>query len=206
MTDNVCAIVLAAGQGTRFHGKKQFLKFHGKLLYEYVADTLAMVIPEKNIVVVGVDILGGETRSLSVHNGLTFIHEHFPDCRKVVICEAARALVSKKQIEDIVSTDALSVAYVKPVVDTVVLKNKTYLDRTDCLSLVSPQAFDFKMLYEASCNRDMYDKATDETRLMKEYYKLDPFFLDGDENLYKVTYPKDIAVIEEIYRQMEIGS
>lgn len=30
MLNNTYAIILAAGKGTRFHGQKQFLEFHGK--------------------------------------------------------------------------------------------------------------------------------------------------------------------------------
>ena len=29
---------------------------------------------------------------------------------------------------------------------------------------------------------------------------LNLLFLEGDDNLYKVIYPKDIAIIEEIYK------
>lgn len=35
---------------------------------------------------------------------------------------------------------------------------------------------------------------------MNDVYGIKPTFLEGDDNLYKVTYPKDIAIIEEIYK------
>ena len=77
----------------------------------------------------------------------------------------------KQQIEDIVDSTAESVCFVKPVVDTVILRDKTYLNRQDCLHLVSPQSFDFKLLYKAYSNCDLSEIRTDETRLMNDVYE-----------------------------------
>lgn len=202
MEKNVYAIILAAGKGTRFHNQKQFLEFHGKPLWRHLYDTLSLVLPKNKIIVVGVDICGGSTRSESVKIGLQWIHDN-GICDKVLIMEAARPLVTRKQIEDVIASNSKSVCFVKPVVDTVILKNKTYLNRADCLHLVSPQAFDFKLLYEAYTNCDLSEIRTDETRLMNDTYGIKPDFIEGDDNLYKVTYPKDIAIIEEIYKQQK---
>jgi 2-C-methyl-D-erythritol 4-phosphate cytidylyltransferase len=195
----VAAIVLAAGQGSRFKGRKQFLEFHGKPLYKHVYDTLSSVIPISNIIVVGVDIEGGSTRNESVKIGLQYLAS-INSFKKVVICEAARSLVTQSQIEQIILTESSSICYVNPVVDTVILKDKTYINREDCLHLVSPQAFDFQLLYDAYENADLSELRTDETRLMYEVYGIKPDFLIGEDNLYKVTYPKDIAVLESIYQ------
>ena len=199
----VYAIILAGGSGTRFGGnvKKQFLEFHGKELWRHLYDMVVTVLPKDNVVVVGLDIPGGETRSGSVKNGLEWMAER-GDCKKVVIMEAARALVSEKQLENIIAFDSPSCCYVTPVVDTVILLDKTYLTRSECRHLVSPQAFDFELLYNAYSNCDLGEMRTDETRLMNDTYGIKPDFLEGGENLYKVTYPKDIAIIEEIWKQM----
>ena len=58
------------------------------------------------------------------------------------------------------------------------------------------------MLYQAYENCDLGEMRTDETRLMNDTYGIKPEFLDGGENLYKVTYPKDLAVIESIWANM----
>lgn len=203
MENNTYAIILAAGKGTRFHGQKQFLEFHGKKLWEHLYDTVSSVIPKSQIVVVGVDVMGGQTRSESVKIGLQWIYDK-GNCERVVILEAARTLVTKQQIDDIVNSTSKSICFVKPVVDTVILRDKTYLNRQDCLHLVSPQAFDFKLLYNAYSNCDLSEIRTDETRLMNDVYGIKPTFLEGDDNLYKVTYPKDIAIIEEIYKQQNL--
>lgn len=200
--DKVMAIILAAGKGTRFHAQKQFLEFHGKELWQHLFDTVCAVLPKENVVVVGVDIPGGETRSGSVKNGLEWIHEK-RGCDKVIIFEAARTMVTKQQIQAIIDIDSPSACFVNPVVDTVILRDKTYLNRSDCLHLVSPQAFDFDMLYKAYKNADLGELRTDETRLMNDIYGIKPDFLEGGDNLYKVTYPKDIAVLEEIYKSLK---
>lgn len=49
------AIVLAAGSGTRYKGKKQDIEFHGKPLWRYSYDTAMKVVGEKGIVCVGKD-------------------------------------------------------------------------------------------------------------------------------------------------------
>lgn len=203
MYNDVFAIILAGGSGTRFGGntRKQFLMFHGKELWRHIYDSVTCILPKENVVVVGVDIPGGETRSGSVKNGLDWVKQK-GCCRRVVCFEAARALVTKQQIQTIVDNDAPSCCFVNPVVDTVILKDKTYLTRSECLHLVSPQAFDFNMLYQAYENCDLGEMRTDETRLMNDTYGIKPEFLDGGENLYKVTYPKDLAVIESIWTNM----
>ena len=63
-------LILAAGKGERFHGKKQDLEFHGKPLWKHCYDTANKIVPSANIIVVGRDVAGGETRSKSVLNGL----------------------------------------------------------------------------------------------------------------------------------------
>ena len=81
--------------------KKQFIQFHGKELWRYIYDTACEVLPKNRIVVVGVDIPGGSTRSESVKNGLEWI-ARYRNCNRVVICEAARALVTSKQLQEII--------------------------------------------------------------------------------------------------------
>lgn len=203
MRKDVYSIILAGGNGVRFGGKvkKQFLEFHGKELWKHLYDTVTGILPKENVVVVGVDIPGGETRSGSVKNGLDWVNSQ-GDCKKVVIMEAARALVTKEQLEEIIALDSPSCCFVTPVVDTVILLDKTYLTRSECRHLVSPQAFDFCLLYKAYSDCDLGEIRTDETRLMNDTYGIKPDFLEGGENLYKVTYPKDIAVLEEIWKNL----
>lgn len=147
---------------------------------------------------------GGGNRSESVMNGLKWIYNQKESVRRVLCLEAARPLVTRKQIEMIVNSDSPSCCFVNPVVDTVILKDKTYLNRSECLHIVSPQAFDFKLLYNAYQNCKIEEeRRTDDTRLMYDTYGIEPDFLDGGDNLYKVTYPKDISVLEEIWKVLQ---
>lgn len=185
------AIVLAGGKGTRFHGKKQFVKLRGKELWQHVYDKVCQLIPKENVVVVGVDIEGGETRSGSVMNGLRTLK----DCSKVLLIEAARPLVTVDQLKMLIDTDADSITYVAPCIDTIIMKNKTYLNRSDCLRLQTPQAFNYALLREAYMT-GKYTDMTDETRVMYEEFQIEPTFIEGGDNLFKVTYPNDIAFLE----------
>lgn len=200
---DVYAIILAGGNSTRYGGtvKKQFIMFHGKELWRHLYDTIVELLPKENVVVVGVDIAGGNTRPESVKKGLNWIMER-GGCRKVICLEAARTLVTCKQLKEIIEYDSKSCCFVTPVVDTVVLTNKTYLTRSECRHLVSPQAFDFQLLYKAYENCDLSEVRTDETRLMYDTYGIKPDFLEGSDNLFKVTYPKDIAVLEAIWKSL----
>lgn len=194
------AIILAGGSGTRFgNEKKQFFEFHGKKLFEIVLDKVASIIDRKNIVVVGVDVPGGETRSKSVMNGLN----RLSDCTdRVIILEAARPLVTIKQIEEILSYESDSVTYVMPCVNSPIYRNGLFINRNDLYDLLVPQCFDYKRLKKAY-QTGKYNDMTDETRVMFEEYGIKPKFIETTQNLFKVTYKRDIAVLESIYEMME---
>lgn len=179
-----------------FHQQKQFVQLWGKELWRHVYDKVCQLIPKEQIIVVGLDVPGGETRSGSVMNGLNGLKE----CKKVLLLEAARPLVTIEQIQTLIECDGDSITFVAPCVDTIIKKDKTYLNRNDCLRMQTPQAFNYNLLkkaYETGKYLDM----TDETRVLFEEYGIEPTFVEGGENLYKVTYPKDIAFIEHYFEQ-----
>lgn len=195
--EKIGAIVLAGGKGTRFHQQKQFVQLWDKELWRHVYDKVCQMLPKEQIIVVGVDVPGGETRSGSVINGLNGLKE----CEKVLLLEAARPLVTIEQIQTLIDCEGDSITFVAPCVDTIIKKDKTYLNRNDCLRMQTPQAFNYKLLkkaYETGKYLDM----TDETRVLFEEYGIEPIFVEGGENLYKVTYPKDIAFIEHYFEKI----
>ena len=117
------AILLAAGKGTRYHGKKQDLEFHGKPLWRYAYETAMAVVGKDNIVAVGKDFPGGETRTGSVMKGL----EALPaDVDRVIIVEAARPMVTHKQIIQLLEDPYPSSTFVRPLVNTVIFRDGTY--------------------------------------------------------------------------------
>ena len=136
------AIVLAGGRGLRFKRQKQFEKIGQKEMWRYVYDKASQVIDKNNIVVVGIDIPGGETRSRSVHVGLQALE----DCDRVIILEAARPLVTVEQIKLLLDDDSKSSTFALPLVNTVIGRDGTFYERSSFYDLLTPQAFDYPML------------------------------------------------------------
>lgn len=189
------AIVLAAGKGTRYKEKKQDILFHGKELWKYAYETAKNIVGESRIVVVGKDIQGGETRTQSVLKGLEALPN---DTDRVVIMEAARPMVTKEQIMQLLSDTHQSTSFVRPLVNTVVFRDGRYIDRNDLYDLLTPQAFDYPLLLEAYRSGKFLDM-TDETRVMFEFHGIRPYFIETSSNLFKVTYPGDLDIIESIF-------
>lgn len=190
------AILLAAGKGTRYHGKKQDLLFHDKPLWRYAYETAMSVVGEGNIVAVGKDFPGGETRTGSVMKGLQALHEAID---RVIIVEAARPMVTRDQIIELLEDKHPSVTFVRPLVNTVIYRDGTYINRGDLYDMLTPQAFDRKMLMEAY-QSGRFNDMTDETRVMFEYHGVKPHFIVTESNLFKITYPGDLDVLESIYQ------
>lgn len=199
---NYSAIMLAAGKGTRYKGIKQDAIFHGKQLWRYAYETTSKIVGKERIIAVGKDIPGGSTRSESVLIGLELLPA---DTDRVVIVEAARPLVTKEQIAELLTDTKPSTTFVRPLVNTVIFRDGRYINRDDLYDLLTPQAFDFKLLLEAYHSGKFTDM-TDETRIMFEYHRIKPHFIETGSNLFKVTYMGDLDILESIYKtQLEKG-
>ena len=191
----LAGIILAGGQGTRFGSQKQFLKLKDKELWQHVLDKLTAYIKREDIIVVGVDVEGGITRSQSVINGLNALEQKKVPYDRVIILEAARPLITQEQIKQILEDKHDSCTYALPLVSTVVKKDGTYLNRSDYYKLSTPVAFNYSLFYQAYSSGKYFDY-TDDTRVMYEHYGIKPYFLEGGENLLKLTYPSDLAILE----------
>lgn len=192
------AILLAAGKGNRYKEVKQDVVFHGVPLWKFVHKTVSGVVNENRIVTVGKDIPGGETRTESVLNGLLALLE---DTDRVVIVEAARPLVTGNQIQQLLEDENPSVSFVRPLVNTVIYRDGRYINREELYDLLTPQAFDYKLLLEAY-KSGRFSDVTDETRIMFEFHGIKPHLIETSSNLFKVTYPGDLDIIESIYKRM----
>lgn len=194
------AIILAGGKGKRFHGKKQFVKINGKVMWQYSYEKVKKFIDnEKNIVVVGIDVPAGKTRTQSVINGMKSLDKR---TSRVVILEAARPLVTEDQIQVLFNSIEPSVSFVMPLVNTVIRRDGGYLNRDELYELLTPQAFDYKLLMNALETGKYYD-LTDDTKIMFEEYGIKPTLIETGENLLKVTYQRDIPIIEQLLNKME---
>jgi len=190
------AIVLAAGSSTRYKEKKQDIEFHGKALWRYAYETALSIVGKDRIVAVGKDFPGGETRTKSVIKGLNALKK---DTDRVIILDAARPMVTAEQITQILNDTHPSVSYVRPLVNTVVFRDGRYINRNELYDLLVPQAFDYKLILEAY-NSGKFNDMTDETRVMYEYHGIKPYFIETENNLFKVTYLGDLQIIESIYQ------
>ncbi len=196
MEEKWSAIILAAGRGTRYNGTKQDIVFHGKQLWQYAYDSALEVLDKSRVVAVGKDIKGGDTRTQSVYNGLVALPA---DTERVIILEAARPMVTTAQIKILLEDSHPSTSFVRPLVNTVIYRDGRYLNRNELYDLLTPQAFDYKMLL-AAYESGRFEDVTDETRIMFEYHGVLPHFIETDNNLFKVTYLGDMDIIESIYQ------
>lgn len=193
------AIILAGGKGTRFNGEKQFIDFHGKSLYMHVVDKVNKLVDE--VIIVGIDVKPGITRTGSVINGLNALSSK---SKRVIILEAARPLVTIKQINTLLNSSYNSCSFVTQLVETILINDNTYPDRKNCLSFQTPQAFNTKMLIEAYSKGDFIDM-TEETRVMFEYFNEKLKIYEGGPNLTKVTHPHDLELLEIIMKIYNIN-
>ena len=186
-TSHVSAIILAAGNGKRFGGKKQFIEFMGRPVWRWSYDTAANLI--KDIVVVGINVKGGKSRQESVCIGLEKTKGKF-----VVIFDAARPLVTEKQVSQIIKTVEKypSVSFGILPSDTI-YENGEY-KRSGLMALQVPQAFNRKMLLEAHRQTKIKD-ATDDTKIFLEVHGIKPKIIKGARNLHKLTVKEDLNIL-----------
>lgn len=191
------AVILAGGQGKRYQKQKQFELLNGIEMWKYVYRKTIKVIEQENVIVVGVDVEGGKTRSESVQIGLNNLSSN---CNRVVILEAARPLVTVEQIQKLIDDDSVSTTFALPLVNTVIGRDGTYFNRADFYDLLTPQAFDYKLLKQAYDSGN-YTDTTDETIIMYAEYGIKPHFILEGENLIKVTYKRDMEVIKQLLEE-----
>lgn len=189
----VSCIILAAGTGSRFGSEKQLLIWRGKPLWKHTYNKCRAVCSDCHVV--GIDYEGGNTRQESVYIGLQqVLHQ------RVVILDAARPGVTSEQIQTIANLDYPSCSFYDDPIDTVIVDDKVYIPRTHMKLLQVPQAFDTKLLLEAH-SKAKQTSNTDDTILMQLEHQIDPLLIKGGKNLMKITYPKDIEILEILCAQ-----
>jgi 2-C-methyl-D-erythritol 4-phosphate cytidylyltransferase len=193
------AIILSAGEGTRFGSQKQFSEFNGRIVWEIVFDTTRSIFNAEDVVVVGTQIPGGKSRACSVYEGLKYFEGSEID--QVVIIEAARPLLSSADLQTLLLTFGASKSFVRPLVNTIVGKDKRYYDRNDFFELLTPQCFNYNLLLEAHASAK-YQDATDDTYVMLEHHGIQPIYIPTSSPLNKITYPPDIYQLMAYEREL----
>ncbi len=212
---NVVAI-LANGVGQRFGSNipKQFHKVNGKMVIEYVIESILssesvdkLVIAtnvEANSVYLsdictlnGIDLIeGGSTRNRTLKNVIDYIDSNY-DCDKLIVCDAVRPMITGELIDSYFAfldeNDAVVTA--QKITDSLGSYDFSQVDRERYYLMQSPEGFDFKKL------RDSFDsesKLTEVTQQLPEDSKIYLYF-DFNNN-FKLTYPADLKYLEALVR------
>jgi 2-C-methyl-D-erythritol 4-phosphate cytidylyltransferase len=216
----VWVVVVAAGGGERFGGRKQFAEIDGRPLVRWsveaarsVADGIVLVLPPD---IAGTDeaegpgstdtygadvaVAGGSTRTGSVRAGLGAVPG---GAEVIVVHDGARPLASAdlfRSVVDAVTGGAVAAIpglaltdTVKHVDDGVVVST---LDRRGLVTVQTPQAFRAEALRKAL---ESGDDATDDAGLV-EAQGATVRVVNGDPRNLKVTTPDDLDMVRALIR------
>jgi 2-C-methyl-D-erythritol 4-phosphate cytidylyltransferase len=210
---SIAAVVVAAGQGTRFGALKQFTLFDGETVAARSVRTSRSVANHVVLVVPGIYegdgegadlvVFGGASRAASVRSGLA----HCLDAEIVVVHDAARPLASAALFLSVVDAvragaDAAIPGLkltdtVKQVVtegeDTIVTATLT---RDELMTVQTPQAFRREVLERAHASGD---EASDDAALV-EALGGRVVVVDGEPYNFKITQLSDLALLGALDR------
>jgi 2-C-methyl-D-erythritol 4-phosphate cytidylyltransferase len=207
----VAAVVVAAGQGQRYGGAKQFavmnhdtVATHSVRAARSVAERVVLVVPENyqgNGDGADVVVVGGQTRSASVRAGL----EECGDADVIVVHDAARPLATPSLfalVVDAVLAGADGAIPGLPISDTVKRIRHdgkvTVVDgtesREELVAVQTPQAFAREVLIRAHASGD---DATDDAALV-EAMGGRVVVVPGERDNVKITVPGDLTKASSI--------
>ncbi len=203
---SVAAVVVAAGQGQRFGGPKQFavlnhdtVTAHSVRAARSVAARVVLVVPpnyQGNGEGADVVVVGGSTRAASVRAGL----EECGDADVIVVHDAARPMATTSlfaSVVDAVTAGADGAIPGLPISDTVkrIRHDSTLMvvdetvERLELVTVQTPQAFARDVLIRAHANGD---DATDDAALV-EAMGGRVVVVAGEVDNVKITVPGDLA-------------
>ena len=225
----ISAVIVSAGNSTRMGGiNKQFLELDGApviintvtafqksdLVDEIVIVTrerdieeVAKLVEKNDFYKVSNIVPGGETRQLSVYEGVTST-SNIADL--VAIHDGARPLVTVKVIEETIRAAAEygAAATGVKVKDTVkVVDDKDNIidtpNRAYMRFIQTPQVFDKNLYLDAVKNVKNSKDFTDDCKLIEAYGKTVKF-VDGDYENIKITTPEDIDLAESYIKRRRV--
>ena len=224
------ALILSGGTGTRlgFDIPKQYIEVNGRPIISYSIESLSSHNELDAIQIVADPVWQGQiqdwlaeegecgkfrgfsspggNRQRSILNGLKDIREYAKDSDYVFIHDAARPLLTEKQI-----TDCIAGAFghdgvlpVLPMKDTVYSstdgkKISALLNRSEIYAGQAPEVFQLGSYYEANC-RLLPDKiwqinGSTEPAILAG---LDVVMIPGDEGNFKITTKEDLERFRKI--------
>lgn len=219
------AVVLAGGKGSRMGTDipKQFFEINGKTVLEYSVeafdsnpsidevvivshkdyiDKVKALVSKNNYKKVAHVLEGGKER---YDSSLAAVRKYAADDVILILHDAARPLVSKRIIDDVISTmkSAKACGVAIASTDTILVCNDGVLssvpDRKTMYRAQTPQAFDIEVIrsaYEIGL-KDPDFAATDDCGVVLKYRPDIPIrIVDGEDSNLKVTYRDDLRMVE----------
>lgn len=223
-----CAIILAAGKGSRmgFDINKIFIEVGEKPIIKYSLECfeshydideiilvaaldeiekLKYIIKSNNMKKIKKIVVGGNTRKESVLNGLKAIR----NSDIVVIHDGARPFISHDLISKGIKYANIYGSCTCAVTpkDTIKVKDelsfiKENLNRESLISIQTPQSFKYKLIWEGH-NQDINKNIniTDDTSLM-EYLGYNVFVYDGEYTNIKITTKEDLIFADQLAKKV----
>ena len=216
------ALIPCAGSGSRAgtDGPKQYQPIAGKPMVMHtlaafaavkrIARTLVVVAQgdgffSRNFAPVTAAACGGETRAISVANGLHELRKLGAESRDwVLVHDAARCLITPELIDSLIDAcvdDNVGGLLAQRLADTLKTgqdgRVTATLDREDKWLAQTPQMFRIGRLIEAL--EQAGDEVTDEAGAMEAVGQR-PLLVPGGAQNFKVTFPDDFALAEAILK------
>jgi len=201
--ESVWVIIVAAGSGTRFGTRKQFLDLDGRRVVDHAVGVAAahsrgvvVVLPAEALdteftasspVVV---VAGAGARSGSVRRGLAAVPS---DATVILVHDGARPLATDDLYERVigaVSDGADAVVPVTAVTDTIRHRSSGGVDREQLVAVQTPQGFRASALRSAHASGG---DATDDATLV-ETNGGNVVLIDGERGNMKITDPSDLEI------------
>lgn len=226
----VCAIILAAGRGSRMGAKvsKQFIEINEKPLLYYTIkafevckeiNEIILVLPGDEIEFCKSEIIdkfklpikkvisGGKERQDSVYNGLKAIES----CDIVMIHDGARPFVSKAIIENGIKYAEKYGACAPGVTpkDTIKVKNHYGFsintpDRNTLVAVQTPQCFNFNVILNSHKYVDENKIIVTDDTMAVEQLGTEVFLYEGDYKNIKITTPEDLILAERFIEELGV--
>ena len=226
----IVALIVAAGTGQRAGGDhpKQYRRIRGKTVLAHAIDALAdhAAIAAVHVVIgegqeaayleaianrdLPPPITGGETRQQSVQNGLDAVAAS-GGADIILIHDAARPFTPPAVIDRLIealdpaSGDSANGAVpTLPVVDSLARIDGTTVDRSEFVSIQTPQAFRFQTILTAHRAWSEAEPATDDAAIARAAgHKV--ALVKGDSALKKITFAEDFAMPSPIITRTGLG-